>query len=91
MLCCRDNTFYTGIAKDLQKRINAHNNGKDGAKYTRTRRPVHLIYLERYSSRSAAAKREHQLKKMPRSAKEKLIEENSDCYSAQLFMPRTAT
>ncbi len=71
---CSDNTLYTGIAKDLEKRIEAHNTGNGGAKYTRTRRPVSLVYQETFSSRSEAAKREYQLKKMIRVEKERLVE-----------------
>lgn len=71
---CSDNTLYTGIARNLLKRIDAHNTGNGGAKYTRTRRPVSLVYQETFSSRSEAAKREYQLKKMTRMEKDRLVE-----------------
>lgn len=70
---CKDGTLYTGIAKDLAKRIAEHNSDKDGAKYTRSRRPVQLLYSEHAESRSAAAKREYQLKRMPLAKKNALI------------------
>ena len=66
---CSDQTLYTGIAKDLEKRLEEHNSGRNGAKYTRTRRPVQLVYKEEFHSRSQAAKREYQLKKMDRASK----------------------
>ena len=67
---CADKTLYTGIAKDVAKRIKAHNEQK-GAKYTGTRTPVKLVYQETAKDRSAATKRELQIKKLTR--KEKLI------------------
>ena len=75
MAVCNDQTIYTGIAKDLQKRLSEHNNGANGAKYTRSRRPVAIVYQEMQPSRSAATKRELQLKKMPRAKKLQLIQE----------------
>ena len=62
---CSDGTLYTGITKDLKKRIGEHNSDKDGAKYTKPRRPVDLVYSEQVESRSAAAKLEYQFKRMP--------------------------
>ena len=70
---CRDNTLYTGIARDLEKRIAAHNKGSEGARYTRGRRPVTLVYQQKAESRSAAAKREWQIKQMSRNDKLALI------------------
>jgi len=70
---CSDLTLYTGITNDLQQRISAHNNGATGARYTRSRRPVILVYFEEFSSRSAAARREYELKKLDRTAKLQLI------------------
>ena len=74
IVCCRDHTLYTGITKNPDKRIAEHNSDNAGAKYTRPRRPVYLVYLEGFSSRSAATKREYQLKKMRRTEKKELIE-----------------
>lgn len=70
---CEDGTYYTGIARDPAKRLDEHNSPKGGAKYTRSRRPVTLVYVEPAASRSAAAKREYQLKKMPLAKKKMLI------------------
>jgi len=68
---CADHTFYTGVAKDLAARIAAHNAGR-GAKYARTRLPVKLVYQEEASDRSAAQRREHEIKRLPRAAKNAL-------------------
>jgi len=75
MVRCSDGTLYTGITNDLKKRIEAHNSGKDGARYTRSRRPVKLVYSEQVESKSAAAKLEYQLKKLPRLKKIRLIKD----------------
>jgi len=71
MLECADGTLYTGIATDLERRLEEHNHSPKGAKYTRTRRPVKLVYTEEYADRSAASKREYEIKKKM-SRKEKL-------------------
>ncbi|HZL96775.1 MAG TPA: GIY-YIG nuclease family protein [Vicinamibacterales bacterium] len=68
---CADHTLYTGVAKDLPARLAAHNAGR-GAKYTRTRLPVQLVYQEEASDRSAAQRREHEIKRLPRAAKNAL-------------------
>ena len=73
MVRCSDGTLYTGITTNLEKRIEAHNTGKDGARYTRSRRPVKLVYSEEVASRSAAAKLEYQLKKLPLLKKKRLV------------------
>lgn len=67
---CSDESLYTGIAKDVQKRVQEHNSSLKGAKYTRARRPVELVYEEQLADRSSASKREYAIKKM--SKKEKL-------------------
>ena len=74
MLVCNDQTIYTGITLDIQKRITEHNNGANGAKYTRSRRPVSLAYLEEFPDRSTASSREYQLKKLSRQQKLELID-----------------
>jgi putative endonuclease len=75
MLKCADNTLYTGIATELERRIEEHNGSDKGAKYTRVRRPVRLVYSEEYPDRSSASKREYEIKKkMSRAEKLKLIE-----------------
>lgn len=73
MLKCRDQTIYTGYTTNIQRRLNEHNSSSKGAKYTRGRRPVILIYFKMFSTKSEALKHEHQLKKIKRHEKEKLI------------------
>jgi putative endonuclease len=74
ILKCADNTLYTGITTELERRIDEHNGSDKGAKYTRVRRPVSLVYSEEYSDRSSASKREYEIKKkMSRDEKLKLI------------------
>ena len=69
MVKCSDNTLYTGITTDLQRRIQEHNTSKKGAKYTRLRRPVTLVYSEECQDRSSASKRESVIKKLKREDK----------------------
>jgi putative endonuclease len=72
---CADDTLYTGITTELERRIEEHNSSNKGAKYTRIRRPVRLVYSEEYADRSAASKREYEIKKkMSRVEKLELIE-----------------
>ena len=68
LLQCADNTLYCGITNDLGKRLVAHNAG-EGAKYTRGRTPVTLVYSERCTDKSAALKREIQIKRLTRQEK----------------------
>jgi putative endonuclease len=68
ILRCADATLYCGITNDLDKRLLAHNAG-EGAKYTRGRAPVVLVYRESCADKSAALKRELQIKRLPRAAK----------------------
>ena len=71
---CADHTLYTGIATELERRVEEHNNSEKGAKYTRVRRPVRLVYSEEYPDRSTASKREYEIKKkMSRTQKLQLI------------------
>lgn len=72
ILECADGTFYTGWTTDPQRRVKQHNKGI-GAKYTSTRRPVKLVYLESQPSRTDAMKRELAIKRMKRVQKEKLV------------------
>jgi len=69
---CADRTLYTGVATDLAARVHKHNDGK-GAKYTRGRRPVSLVYHEPAASRSAALRREHAIKRMTATEKRRLV------------------
>jgi putative endonuclease len=71
---CSDETLYTGISTELERRINEHNTSEKGAKYTRIRRPVKLVYSEEHEDRSSASKGEYEIKKkMSRKEKLKLI------------------
>ena len=70
---CSDDTLYTGITTDLARRLDEHNTSKRGAKYTKTRRPINLVYYELHQSRSNAQKAEHKFKKLTRQQKEKII------------------
>lgn len=71
MLLCSDGTLYTGAAKNLQERLSKHQEGK-GAKYTRGRRPVKLVWSEEQDSMSLALKREYEVKQLSRREKIKL-------------------
>ena len=70
---CNDDTFYTGVAKDLERRLHQHNHSSAGAKYTRARRPVELVYREVAADRSTAQQREYQLRKLSAAQKRLLI------------------
>ena len=72
ILECADSTFYTGWTTDLGRRVKMHNAGR-GAKYTKLRRPVRLVYSEKLPSRSAAQKRELAIKRLRRSKKLELV------------------
>ena len=73
LLRCSDNTLYCGWTTDLKRRLAAHNSGKRGAKYTRTRRPVELVYFEELENKSSAMKREYEIKQLSRAEKLRLI------------------
>ena len=79
ILKCSDGTYYTGYTTDPERRTQAHNSGK-GAKYTRARRPVELIYTEEYDDKTDAQRREYVIKQLTRAEKEKLI--NGQAYNA---------
>ena len=70
---CSDGTFYTGWTTEPERRLKMHNAGR-GARYTRTRRPVKLVYLEEQPDRISAMKRERAIKTMTRDQKRKLIQ-----------------
>ncbi len=72
ILECADGTYYTGWTTDPARRARQHNSGR-GARYTKTRRPVKLVYIEPQPDRSTAQKREIKIKKLPRAHKEALI------------------
>ena len=72
ILRCKDDTLYTGITTDVEKRLEAHRSGK-GAKYTRGRAPLELVYRETCGSHSEALRRELEIKALPRQEKQQLI------------------
>jgi len=88
ILRCADNSYYTGMTTNLARRVAEHNgvgadsggNGKlkPGARYTRSRRPVELVYSETSVSRSAAAKREYAIKRLPQTRKLELVNGSAD-------------
>lgn len=74
ILRCSDNTLYTGITTDIERRVRQHNGEvKGGARYTRAKRPVQLVHSEELQSRSEATKREYEIKALRREEKEALI------------------
>ena len=73
LLECADKTFYIGTTNDLDKRVNAHNFEKTGARYTKSRRPVKLKYFETLKNKSLALRREFALKKLTRTQKLLLV------------------
>jgi len=77
ILRCADDSYYTGYTTDPARRLAEHNAG-DGAKYTRGRTPVALVYLEGHDSKSAAMSREYELKQLRRSKKEQLVADSEE-------------
>lgn len=86
-LLCADGTIYTGITTDLDRRVGEHNSSKLGAKYTRSRRPVKLIYQKQFTTRSEALVEEAKIKKLKRSDKEKLTLTNLSLQKSLLTPP----
>lgn len=74
ILKCKDNTYYTGYAKDVKQRLELHNEGK-GAKYTRGRGPHELVYSAPFPSKGDALRKEYEIKQLTRKQKESLIAE----------------
>ena len=73
ILKCKDGTLYTGITTDITRRVSEHNSSTKGAKYTRVRRPVTLVYSKKFKNRSTSSKAEARIKSMSRTEKLKLI------------------
>ncbi len=73
MVKCADGTLYTGWTNCLEKRLKAHNGGRNGAKYTKTKRPVSLVYYEGFFTKEEALQREYQIKQLTRERKLELI------------------
>lgn len=76
LLSCRDGSLYCGITTDLDRRLQEHNKGVVGARYTRSRRPVTLAFSREFPDRSAAARFEFRIKKLDRAAKLALISDS---------------
>ncbi|EKE14854.1 MAG: hypothetical protein ACD_12C00266G0006 [uncultured bacterium] len=76
ILRCSDNSLYCGQTKDLKRRIKEHNGDDSKSKYTRARRPVKLVYFEKYKTINEVLKREFEIKKMNKTEKETLIKKN---------------
>ena len=74
---CADGTLYTGWTNCLQKRLKAHNEGKAGAKYTRSKRPVKLVYYEGFETKEEAMRREYAIKQLTRKQKLNLMDSES--------------
>ncbi len=74
MVKCADGTLYTGWTNNVEKRLKAHNEGKAGAKYTRAKRPVELVYYEGYATKEEAMSREYAIKQLTRKEKLKLMD-----------------
>jgi putative endonuclease len=76
ILLCSDKTMYTGITTNLERRVKEHNNSKLGAKYTKPRRPVKLIYSKEFTNRSESSKEEARIKRLSRKEKTNLVRTN---------------
>jgi len=73
LVLCADQTLYTGITTDVERRVKEHNNAVQGAKYTRARRPVRIIYTKEFSNRAQASVEEARIKRLPRVKKLAMI------------------
>jgi len=78
ILLCADETLYTGIAANIERRVAEHNGGKSGARYTRGRRPVKLAYSRKFKNRSEALKEEYRIKRLSRNKKKDIIGANGN-------------
>ena len=79
MVECSDGSLYTGYTTDVDRRLNEHNYSFKSAKYTRSRRPVKLVYCETYNDLSSALKREYRIKKLSRKEKLALVAKGNTC------------
>ena len=89
IIACTDNSLYTGITTDIDRRFNEHIAGKQGARYFRGRKPDKLVYLESAANRSAASKREAAIKKLLRADKLRLIDSAANQLNAAVVRLRT--
>ena len=85
ILKCSDNTLYTGWTTDLEKRLKVHNTGK-GAKYTRVRLPVEIVYFEEFEDKKDAMKREYAIKQLSRNEKMKELRNERIYVKTQLWL-----
>ena len=83
IMSCADGTLYTGWTNSLEKRLAAHNSEKSGAKYTRSRRPVELVYYEGFQTKEEAMRREYAIKQLSRQEKLAMI----GCLSGSTCIP----
>jgi len=74
ILKCSDDTLYTGITTEIARRVEEHNSSPLGARYTRSRRPVQLVYSSEFETRAEAAAQEYRIKKMSREQKTRMVE-----------------
>lgn len=86
ILHCSDDTYYTGWTNHLEERVKAHNSGK-GAKYTRSRTPVELVYFEVFEKKEEAMRREFEIKQLTRKQKLLLIEGKAACIYEKKELP----
>jgi len=77
LLRCSDGSLYCGITTDINRRVATHNEGR-GARYTRARRPVHVVYMEPANSKSEALKREYAMKQLSKKKKELMVVQNNN-------------
>ncbi len=91
ILKCADNTLYVGATNDLEKRLHQHNNAKNGAHYTKIRRPVTLVYSEKFTTLAESRKREAEIKRWSRAEKLELITPTTkrDSDERQKLTPQT--
>ena len=89
MVRCSDGSFYIGWTNHLERRMEAHNEGK-GAKYTKSRRPVELVYYEVFATKQEAMSREYHLKQLTRRQKQELLDKpGNNCYAKQRCLNKT--
>lgn len=87
ILRCADGSLYTGSTNDIVKRLHAHNNTKGGARYTKIRRPVELVYQEEYTTKGEALTREAEIKSMKREEKMGLIKKFLSASQSTFYPP----
>lgn len=86
ILKCADKTFYTGVTTDLERRVREHNSSKLGAKYTRPRQPVKLIYSAQFKNRSKATKEEVRIKSLTREEKIKFLGLSKMALNSRIYL-----